>query len=55
MVSEYELVQAGDNKSHLLMNVFDMETLEAEMTSDAAKECDKNNCKVTVYAIEFVG
>ena len=32
-----------------------MEALEVEMTSDAAKEWDKkNNCKVTVYAIELV-
>jgi hypothetical protein len=38
------------------MNVLDMEALEAEMTSDAAKEWDKkNNCKDTVYAIELVG
>ena len=37
------------------MNVLDMKALEAEMTSDAAKEWDKkNNCKDTVYAIELV-
>ena len=53
--SEYECVQADDHKSHLLMNVLDMEALEAEMTSDAAKEWDKkNNCKDSVYAIELV-
>jgi len=29
--------------------------IEAEMTSDAAKEWDKkNNCKDTVYAIELI-
>ena len=55
VVSEYKFVQAGDHKSHLLMNVLDMEALEAEMTSDAALEWDKkNNCKDTVYAIELV-
>ena len=55
MVLEFEFVQASEHKSHLLMNVLDMEALEAEMTSDAAKEWDKkNNCKDTVYAIELV-
>ena len=55
VVSENEFVQASENKSHLLMNVLDMKALEAEMTSDAAKEWDKkNNCKDTVYAIELV-
>jgi len=41
VVSEYEFVQASDHKSHLLMKVLDMKALEAEMTSDAAKEWDK--------------
>ena len=41
VISEYEFVQAGEHKSHLLLNVLDMEALEAEMTSDAAKEWDK--------------
>ena len=55
VVSEYEFVQAGENKSHLLMNVLDMKALEAEMTSDAAIEWDKkNNCIDTVYAIQLV-
>ena len=55
VVSEYEFVRAGEHKSHLLMNVLDMEALEAEMTSEEAKEWDKkNNCKDTVYAIELV-
>ena len=53
-VTEYEFVQAGEHKSHLLMDVLDMEALEAEMTSDAAKEWDKkNNCKDTVYAVSY--
>ena len=55
VVSEYEFVKAGEHKSHLLMNVLDMKALEAEMTSDAAKEWDKkNNCTDTVYAIQLV-
>ena len=55
VVSEYEFVQASDHKSHLLMKVLDMKALEAEITSDAAKEWDKkNNFKDTVYAIERV-
>ena len=42
VVSEYEFVQAGQHESHLLMNALDMEALEAEITSDAAKEFEKN-------------
>ena len=41
VISEYEFVQAGENKSHLLMNVLDIKALEAEMISDAAMEWDK--------------
>ncbi len=56
VVSEYEFVQAGEHKSHLLMNVLDMDALCAEMSSDEAKEWDKkNNCKDTVYSIELIG
>ena len=55
VVSEYEFVQAGEHKSHLHMNLLDMETLEAEMISDTAKECDKNNnCKDAVYSIDLI-
>ena len=55
VVLEYESVQAGEHKSHLLMNVLDMKALEAEMTSDTAIEWDKkNNCIDTVYAIQLV-
>ena len=43
VVSEYEFVQAGEHKSHLFMNVLDMEAFEAEMTSDAANEWDKKS------------
>ena len=38
VVSEYEFVQAGEHKSHLLMNLLDMEALEVEMTSDEVKK-----------------
>ena len=55
VVSEYEFVQAGEHKSHLLMNVLDMDALCTEMSSDEAKEWDKkNNCKDTVYSIALV-
>ena len=55
VVSEYEFVKAGEHKSHLLMNVLNMDALFAEMTSEEAKEWDKkNNCKDTMYAIELV-
>ena len=41
VISEHEFVQAVQHKSYLLLNVLDMDALEAEMTSDAAKEWDK--------------
>ncbi len=41
VVLDYEFVKIDEPKSHLLMNVLDMEALEAVMTSDAAKEWDK--------------
>ncbi len=41
VVSEYEFVKAGEHKSHLFMNVLDIEALETEITSDAAKEWDR--------------
>ena len=41
VVSEYKFVQAGEHKSHLLMNPLDMEALEAEINSVSSKEWDK--------------
>ena len=38
VVSEYEFVQAGEHKSHLFMNVIDMDALCTEMSSDEARE-----------------
>ena len=55
VVSNYEFVKVNDHKSHLLMNVLNMDALCTEMTSDKAKEWDKaNNCEDTVYGIELV-
>ena len=41
VVSDYEFVKVNDHKSHLLMNVIDMDALCTEMSSDEAKEWDK--------------
>ena len=55
VVSNYEFVKVNDHKSHLLMNVLNMDALCTEMTSDKAKEWDKaNNCEDTVYGIDLV-
>ena len=55
VVSDYEFVKVSDHKSHLLMNVLDMDELCKKMTSDECTEGDKaNNCKDTVYGIELV-
>ena len=55
VVSDYEFVKVDEHKSHLLMNVVDMERLEAAMTSPICIEWDKkNNCQETVYKIELV-
>ena len=40
VVSEYELAQAQESKSLLLLNVLEIETLETKITSDSAKEWD---------------
>ena len=44
VVSEYEFVQAGEHKSHLLMNVQDMEvkTLLRELARVYEKDIDEN-------------
>ena len=55
VVSKYEFIQAGAHKSHLLLNVLDMDALSAEMSSDKAKEWDKkNDCIDKVYSIKLV-
>ena len=54
-VTAYEFVKVDEHKSHLLMNVIDMDELCKKMTSDECTEWDKaNNCKDTVYGIELV-
>ena len=56
VVSDYNFVKINKHKSHLFMNVLDMEALSAEMNSDKAKEWDDaNECKDTIYKIELVG
>ena len=54
VVSDYEFVKVNEQKSHLLLNVLDINSLCTEMNSDKAKEWDKsNNCKDIVYEIEL--
>ena len=48
-------MKVDEHKSHLLMNVLDMDELCKKMTSDECTEWDKaHNCKDTVYGIELV-
>ena len=55
VVSDYEFVKVNDHKSHLLMNVIDLDALCTELTSDKAEEWDKaNNLKDDVNEIELV-
>ncbi len=55
VVSDYEFVKVDEHKSHLLMNVLNMDALCTKMASDECTEWDKaNNCKDTVYEIELV-
>ncbi len=35
VVTEYDFVKAGEHKSHLLMNVLDMDSLCTKISSDA--------------------
>ena len=56
VISDYKFVKINKHKSHLFMNVLNMDALSAEMNSDKAKEWDKDNeCKDTIYKIELVG
>ena len=55
VVSNYKFVKINKHKSHLFMNVLDMDALSAEMNSDKAKNWDKaNECEDTIYKIELV-
>ena len=54
-VDAYEFVKVDEHKSHLFMNVLDMEKLGAAMTCDFAVEWDKKNNNIdTIYKIELV-
>ena len=47
-------MKVDEHKSHLLLNILEMEKLGAAMTCDFAIEWDKkNNCQDTVYKIEL--
>ena len=47
-------MKVDEHKSHLLLNILDMEKPGAAMTCDFAIECDKRkNCQDTVYKIEL--
>ena len=55
VVSAYEFMKVDEHKSHLLINVIDMDELCKKMVSDECTEWDKaNNCKDTVYGIKLV-
>ena len=53
-VTDYEFVKVNDYKSHLLMNCTSLEKLGEVMENPFVAECDKKNCKDTVYSIELV-
>ena len=54
-VTAYEFAKIEEHKSHLLMNVTDLEKLGAALADPVATEWDKkNNCNDTVYKIELV-
>ena len=56
VVSDYKFVKINKHKSHLFMNVLNMNALSDQMNSDKAKEWDQTNeCKDTIYKIELVG
>ena len=51
-VTTYDFVKVDEHKSHLLMNVTDLEKLGAAMADPVASEWDKkNNYQDTVYKI----
>ena len=54
-MSEYELVKVNEHKSIMLVNVHDMEKMQAFMTTPEMQEWDKaNGYKDTVYSLELV-
>jgi quinol monooxygenase YgiN len=54
-MSEYELVRVNEHKSIMLVNVRDMEKMQAFMTTPEMQEWDKaNNCVDHVYSMKRV-
>ena len=54
-MSEYELVRVNEHKSIMLVNVHDMEKMQAFMTTPEMQEWDKaNNCVDHVYSMKRV-
>ena len=54
-VKEYELIKVNDGKSHLILEVTDLEGFGAATSSPEMKEWDKANVyKNTVYYLELV-
>ena len=54
-VKEYELIKVNDGKSHLILEVTDLEGFGAATSSPEMKEWDKaNGYEDTVYSLELV-
>ena len=54
-MSEYELVKVNEHKSIMLLNVDEMEKMQAFMTTPEMQEWDKaNNCVDHVFSMERV-
>ena len=54
-MSEYELVKVNEHKSIMLVNVHNMEKMQAFMTTPEMQEWDKaNNCVDHVYSMERI-
>ena len=54
-MSEYELVRVNEHKSIMLVNVHDMEKMQAFLTTPEMQEWDKaNNCVDHVYSMKRV-
>ena len=54
-VKEYELIKVKDGKSHLILEVTDLEGFDAATSSPEMKEWDKaNGYKDTVYALKLI-
>ncbi len=54
-VKEYELIKVNNGKSHLILEVTDLEGFGAATSSPEMKEWDKaNGYKDTVYALNLI-